>query len=324
MTQSQYQNQKIRKNSRSSLNLHMLKNKQLELTLFPGYGCYWNTLRIDLNGKWADLLEPLSGDRPPFRYGSYLMAPWSNRIAQGVFEFEGERFQLRKNFPDDTAIHGDVRTRPWTIDFASDVKFIGSLDSTQFSDFNYPFRLKFRHLLELDSNRLRMSLFVENRDARRAPVGFGFHPFFMRSLSPLDQDIMVVLPAAKVYPDRQCIPTAPPVCVTDGVDLRSERFLGNPKLDQCFTGLTGNTVRLIYVGSKVEVQYRMDSVFSHVVVYAPSRKDGGSEDFVAVEPVTHVNNGFNFYTQGWKGTGVQILEPGQTWGGACELSIHSH
>ena len=95
---------------------HKLRNKWWELVFFPEYGCCWSTLRISLKGKWVDLLKPLSDDRPPFRYGSYLMAPWSNRIVQGTFEFEGMRFHLRKNFPDDTAIHGDVRTRPWHID----------------------------------------------------------------------------------------------------------------------------------------------------------------------------------------------------------------
>ena len=65
----------------------------------------------------------------------------------------------------------------------------------------------------------------------------------------------------------------------------------------------------------------MDSVFSHVVVYAPSDESGRAEDFVAVEPVTHVTNGFNFLAQGWPQTGVNILEPGRKWGGACTLSV---
>ncbi|MBI4394616.1 MAG: hypothetical protein HY583_00315 [Candidatus Omnitrophica bacterium] len=321
MTQSQYQNQKIKTNLKSSLKPHTLKNGQLELTFFPDYGCYWNTLRINLRGKWVDFLKALHGDQPPFRYGSYLMAPWSNRIVQGVFEFEGKRYQLQKNFPDQTAIHGDVRNRPWKVQTATDEKFEAVLESRTFSDFNYPFKLQFHHSLRISENCLRMSLSIENVDRERAPVGFGFHPFFKRRLTDQDQDVILLLPAQKVYPDEKCIPTSSAVSVSGKTDLRSERLLGSPNLDHCFTDLTSNLICLIYPGSKVEVQYRLDPIFTHVVVYAPSEDSGEAKDFVAVEPVTHVNNGFNFYTRGWNGTGVQILEPGDRLEGGCELSV---
>ena len=305
----------------SSFQTHQLKNDQLELSFFPEYGCYWSALHIFFRERWVDLLEPIPDEAPPFRFGSYMMAPWSNRIVQGIFEFEGTRYQLRKNFPDETAIHGDVRNRPWNVELATKEKFVASLDSRKFSDFNFPFALKFKHSLELDRNRLFMGLFIENVDQKRAPVGMGFHPFFKRRLTQDDKDIMVVLPADKVYPDEKCIPTVPAESVSKETDLRHERFLENPNLDHCFTDLTGNLIRLIYSESQVEVHYRLDSIFDHVVIYAPRTRDGRATDFVAIEPVTHVNNGFNLYAKRWKQTGVKILEPGQTWGGTCELSI---
>ncbi len=304
-----------------SFNPFKLKNDKIELILFPDHGCYWSTLRVFLKGKWLDLLEPMFGDGPPFHYGSYMMAPWANRLVQGIFEFNGKHYQLRKNFPDDTAIHGDVRTRPWDIESACEQKFVATLDSRKFSNFNYPFKLKFKHTLELSDNRLRMTLFIENIDSEQVPVGMGFHPFFKRQLTDRDQDIVVVLPADKVYPDERCIPTGPAVSVSNGTDLRGERFLGNPNLDHCFTGLTGNLIRLIYKGSKVEVHYQIDPIFSHVVIYAPNDAYHQAKGFVAVEPVTHVNNGFNLYAKGWKDTGIKVLQPREVWGGTCELLI---
>lgn len=300
---------------------HQLKNKQMELMFLPEYGCYWSALRIFLRGKWVDLLKPVYGDTAPLHFGSYVMAPWSNRLVQGIFEFEGKRYQLHKNFPDETAIHGDVRSRSWNILRATSEKFEATLDSRQFSDFNFPFALQFRHGLELNANRLRMSLSIENVDSERTPVGFGFHPFFKRRLTNHDQDIIVVLPAQKVYPDEKCIPTGPAAAVSGATDLRQERFLGNPNLDHCFTDLADNLIRILYSGSNVGIHYRIDPIFSHVVIYAPNEEDGRARDFVAVEPVTHVNNGFNLYAEGWTKTGVKILEPGEKWGGSCEISI---
>lgn len=302
--------------------VHILKNDQIELTLLPEQGCYWRTLRVFLEGKWRDLLEPIPDQAPPFKFGSYMMAPWSNRIPKGHFEFEGKPYQVRVNFPDDTAIHGDVRYRPWTIQKASPEHFAATLDSGNFSDFNYPFKLAFKHSLELGKNSLSMSLHIENKDRSNAPVGMGFHPFFKRRLTQRDQDAVVLLPAEKVYPDVKCIPTGPPVPVSGNTDLRRKKFLGNPNLDHCYTELTENVIRLLYTGSKAEVHYEFDPIFTHTVIYAPQDEKGQSKDFVALEPVTHVNNGFNFLAQGWKGTGIKVLKPGETWGGTCKLTIH--
>ncbi|MBI4358461.1 MAG: hypothetical protein HY584_04105 [Candidatus Omnitrophica bacterium] len=321
MTQSQDQDQKIKERSILSFKKYELKNDQLELNFIPKYGCSWSTLRVCLEGKWVDLLKPLFGDRVPFHYGSFIMAPWSNRIGQGTFGFEGKRYALRKNFPDGTAIHGDVRTRPWEVKRAADKEFEATLDSREVPDFNYPFKLKFKHTLELTGNRLTMALFIENVDERRAPVGFGFHPFFRRRLTDRDQDVALVLPAEKVYPDEKYIPRGTAIQVAGKTDLRSERFLGDADLDHCFTDLRTHLIRLIYSGSKREVHVRVDPVLSHTVIYAPSGTDGRAADFVAVEPVTHVTNGFNFRELGWNHTGVKVLEPGEQWGGGCDISI---
>lgn len=300
---------------------HILKNDQMELTLLPEQGCYWRTLRVFFEGQWRNLLEPIPDEKPPFKFGSYTMAPWSNRVPKGIFEFEGKRHQLRINFPDDTTIHGDVRYRPWTIQTASSKKFVAVLDSSDFPDFNYPFKVKFKHTLELKQNMLTMALSIENKDSSNAPVGMGFHPFFKRRLTERDQDAVLLLPAEKVYPDVKCIPTGPAVPVSGETDLRREKFLGNPNLDHCYTELTDNMIRLIYKGSKVELRYEFDPIFSHTVIYAPRDEKGQPKDFVAIEPVTHVNNGFNLFTQGWKGTGIKVLKPGETWGGSCKLTI---
>lgn len=296
-----------------------LKNDFFELGFLPDFGCHWTKLRILVKGKWLDLLYPVSDLTDP-KLGSFMLAPWSNRIVDGSFQFEGKRHQLRINFPYHTAIHGDVRSRPWKVK-AAGRKFEATLDSRDFSDFNYPFALAFEHSVELLDRKLRVSLFVKNVDQNSAPAGFGFHPYFHRRLTEKDSDVMLILPAEKVSPDEKCIPTGPPVPVSIAVDLRRERFLGNPNLDHCYTNLTDDKIRLIYPGTKLEARFTLDPVFSHVVIYAPINDNGGPRDYFSVEPVTHVNDGFNLYAKGWKNTGVKVLAPGERWGGSWELSV---
>lgn len=214
-----------------------------------------------------------------------------------------------------------MRNRPWTIAQERDDFVEATLDSRDFDDFNFPFDVSFRHRLRLIGERLRVELEVENRDIRRAPVGLGFHPYFRRRLSPSDSDVLVHVPARKVYSLKRCLPVAPPVDAAGEFDLRGLAPLGDRQLDDCFTELEDSTVRLVYPGTRVEVRFDMDPVFSHVVVYGPRNRDGTASDFVVIEPVSNVNNGFNLMARGWQQTGTKVLEPGECWGGAWELSV---
>lgn len=312
-------------NSPVDFKVHQLKNASLELSLLPEFGCLWTRLRTAKNKEWLDLLFPEEDLRTlserPSCLGSYLMAPWGNRIPGGMFEFEGKRHKLRLNFPDGTAIHGDVRKRPWRVQSASSSKFIATLDAREFKDFNYPYPLRFTHTLELSAARLSVSLRIENMGSTNAPVGFGYHPFFKRRLTKLDRDVVLILPAGKIYPQEKCIPTAPAVSVDSKTDLRQEKFLGNPNLDHGYTTLASDKIRLMYPGSRVEIAFKLEKCFNHVVIYAPNDDNGIGKDFFAVEPMTHAVNALNFFSKDWKETGLKVLAPGESWGGRMDIEI---
>ncbi len=303
----------------------VLKNDRLELTLLPEFGCHWSRLRVSVKGHWLDLLVSAPDHdalvKRPTGYGSYLLAPWSNRIAGAAFEFEGQRHQLKENFPDHSAIHGDVRNRPWKIASSTPRRFEATFDSREFPDFNYPFALRFRHVLELSEETLQVALTIENVDKRKAPVGFGYHPFLRRRLTRADPDLILIVPADRYYPLEACIPTGPPEPVGGRTDLRHLKVLGKPGLDHCFTGLRHGEIRVIYPGTRLEVRFNLDPLFTHAVVYAPNDSTGRPREFVCVEPVTHANDGFNLVARGSKDTGVKVLEPGEVWGGAWALSV---
>lgn len=310
----------------ATLGVNRLKNDSLELTVVPDYGLHWTRLRISAKGKWLDLLAPVEEPESLLEggshLGSYFLAPWSNRVACAQFQFEGGTYRLRPNFKDGTAIHGDVRTRPWRILDAGDDCIEASLDSRDFADFNFPFPLRFHERIELSPAGLRTSTWIENAHDARVPVGFGFHPYFRRKLTDRDRDLVLILPASKVYPAVGCLPTGPAADVPAESRMTDPRLLGAPDLDHCFTGLEDpHKIRLFWPGTGVQVHLDLDPVFTHTVVYAPNGPDGRPRDFVAVEPVTQANDGFNCLARGWKGTGVKVLEPGERWGGSWELSV---
>jgi aldose 1-epimerase len=312
--------------SRAAVEEKVLRNDRFELTFVPGFGCHWTRLRIAAKGAWLDFLQPVEEpqllvSRPSGHYGSFVLAPWPNRIAGGVFSFDGKLYELRTNAKDGTAIHGDVRSRPWKVLALDERRFEAELDSRDFDDFNFPFDVLHRQRFELTRESLRVTLSLENVDSRRAPVGFGFHPYLRRRLTARDDDVILVVPAEKCYPAENCLPTGPAVPVSDSTDVRRLKPLGNPGLDHCYTALSEPQIRFLYRGSGCEVRFRFDRVFGHVVVFAPREADGAPRPFVAAEPVTAANNGFNLMAKGYEGTGVKVLEPGEWWGGTWEISV---
>lgn len=320
----------------------ILKNGQIELTLLPEAGCHWPRLRILHQGAWIDLLSPVSNYASilsaPSSLGSYIMAPWANRLPGGVLKFEGQKYPLRLNFPDNTTIHGDLRKRAWTVLEATPALFRAALDSADYPDFNYPFHLNFEYAVELQGGTLIQSFFITNKDSRPAPAGFGYHPFFKRQLYPGRKDPVLTLPAQKIFLAKDHIPTGPAVGVAGRTDLRSTKPLGTPSLDDCFTGLTDQHIRLFYPEDGVEVIFELDPIFKYVVLYVPNKaspegarhlekQEPGTRprlvgaEFFAIEPQTHVTGALPLAAQGWKDTGLKVLVPGERWGGPLKISV---
>ncbi len=91
------------------------RSDELEVVMLPKLGARIHRLRA----FGIDLLRtpPTRAvhKRDPFFWGAYVMAPWCNRVAAHPFEVAGRTVDLAPNFPDGTAIHGQVYARPWLI-----------------------------------------------------------------------------------------------------------------------------------------------------------------------------------------------------------------
>src|SRR3982751_4433089 len=101
----------------------------VELAVLPDVGARWHRLAAfghDLIRTPADLRQHIDDT---FFWGAYPMAPWCGRIDAGSVVFAGRRVSFEPNFPDGTAIHGQVFARPWEADGASGFRIRGGGDS---------------------------------------------------------------------------------------------------------------------------------------------------------------------------------------------------
>ncbi|WP_159500909.1 aldose 1-epimerase [Microbacterium sp. 18062] len=153
------------------------------------------SLRID----GAEVLGgtvPAPGAPPEIFSGSFVMAPFVGRTANGRFEFEGREWALPVNFGDH-AIHGFVFDRPWTrrgdgLEIAFDER--------------WPFGGSVRQEFDLGETSLTVRAIVSNGD-RRMPVIVGFHPWFAERLSDGRRARLDFRPGTHYVTDSSGIPT---------------------------------------------------------------------------------------------------------------------
>lgn len=245
---------------------------------------------------------------------SYVLAPWSNRIRQARFEFDGQVRQLRPNNKEGTAIHGDARNRAWQVTRLGDSALLAEFDARHVNDLNFPWTYTVRAEYRLDGPHFETRLTLTNVSEVAIPAGMGLHPYFTRFGSD-GTDPTLRFAAGGVYrvPDPAVpIPDAGAVPLGKELDFHAGRAIGGQFLDHVFSGWDGQ-VRLDWGRRALSVQ--AEPAYSHLVVFtAPDRS-------LAIEPVTHATDGFNLMAHGVPGTGVQILQPGQSLSGAVRLSL---
>lgn len=279
-----------------------LQTDALLLECVPAVGCTVTRFAGRRDDRWLDLMRaaPLPLERSSFG-SSFPLAPYSNRIRDGRFSFEGETHQLGR--AEKHAIHGDVRDRPWSIVERAPDTASFEIATDAFDDFDFPFPFRARQRFRLDGHTLEMRLEIENAGDRPMPAGGGFHPYFNRALGAADENTELEVSVSGVYPAGDPpLPTGPAVDVPAEWKLSPRRPL-DIALDHCFAGWTG-AARVFWPTSGLSLEMSGNEPLGHLVVYSPP-----GQPFFALEPVSHVNDGFNLLERGIEGTGVRRLAP---------------
>lgn len=261
-------------------------------------------------GGWSPVLRDMPSDsRDPANAGSFVMLPWTNRVKDASFRFNDQTHELTPNHSDATAIHGIGRDRAWSIVDRSPITCRLTLDTRDDPGSPYPFGAVARY--EIGPDCVEMDLSVTNLGDRPIPVGCGHHPYFHRHLHSDADQLRVRLGVAGRYLCDDCIPSGQIVHDDICAALASGGPIGNPGLDDVFAGFDGKAT-LEWPESNVRLQMVCSDELGHVVIYTPKADDGSPDEFVCIEPVSMVNDGFNLMDRGQRDTGVRVLQPGET------------
>ena len=305
----------------TEIQVHQLQNKHWQVGILPQTGASVAYGRVRYGGVWLDIMRPTAETdyHNASLSSSFLLIPWSNRIRAGKFHFGGTTYQLDDLKSDGTAMHGDVRGREWTVDYADDTKIRLTINSTEQEDVNFPFKFQAEVEYKLRDADFIATIKLKNIDHRDFPAGFGFHPYFVRGEGA--NDIQVKIPCDMHYVLKNALPTTGiPHSLPDELDFREFRSVGNQVIDDVLTARIGNqAAQIVYPEWKLQLDYHADKLFKHFVLFTPPNKP-----FFALEPVTNTNDGFNLYDKNIADTGVFLLRPNQEKQGTTFLRIKQH
>lgn len=296
----------------------ILENPGLRLSVDPAAGVSVLAFHAFHERQWLPLMPDVREPGCDLRHAGFIMAPYSNRIENGAFSFRERTVQLDRG--DEHSIHGDVRTRAWSVQERTCSMVRCRLDTATQDQLNWPWPFVVEAAYRLEEMALVSELQLTNTAAEPAPAGFGWHPFFSRSLTRDGEPVMLQLGVERVFPDanNNRIPSGPAAALHPDQDFSSERELSPDSfLDACFAGYDGDG-RIGWPETGIEVELACSDVCTHLVLYNPAGKP-----YFAVEPVTNANNGVNLLTAGEPDNGVVILDPGETLSARFDLRIKS-
>jgi aldose 1-epimerase len=251
-------------------------------------------------------LEELAGAR------CSIMAPFSNRIEDGFYEFNDEQHQLINPVNSaKAAMHGltrvadfEIKTEQISDSSASVVLFTPVLRKGKFP--GYPFDVDVEVSFSLKSGKLGIIITGKNIGSEPAPFCSGWHPYFKTSENGIDHLELSIPASTLIEIDEKYVPLKGNEAYTSvdefpECDFRPKKekginIIGEREVNVCYTNLsrdldgmirssiTDNNLKLtikIYQDSGVFYAFTGDGL-----KYRPRKS-------IALEPVEHITNSYN-------------------------------
>lgn len=264
-----------------------------------------------------DLVVPFDADEVRPSYRGATLAPWPNRIVDGLYTFGGTERQVALTEPArHHALHG---LAAW-LDYEAVDKGPShvTLEAAVEPQTGYPWRVVIRTTFSLDAEGLTQTVTATNESPDAAPWGTGPHPYLVAGAGHVD-DWTLELPADEVLavtPDRLSPIGLRPVDADDPerFDFRAARAIRAVEIDHAYTALQRDEAGLARVrvtgaaGSGVEMTW--DAACPWVQIHTSDKGVGkpGHRTGLAVEPMTCAPDAFNADRYDYD-AGLIVLEP---------------
>ena len=236
-----------------------------------------------------------------------ILAPFSNRVADARYVFEGSSYDLLPRQPPGGRLvyHGllrTVETRLVGARSAGDgVELVVGTRLRGGDHPGYPFDLDLAVTYALAENALDVQVAVRNAGARPAPYACGWHPYFRLSPAAVD-DLELTVPAETlIRTDDRLIPLAGasgtvPLDSLPAMDFRTGPRIGARVIDACYADLAASADGLLRTRLFDTATGRALTVWQEhglLHVFTGDTLARGRRRSIALEPVELPTNAFN-------------------------------
>jgi aldose 1-epimerase len=274
---------------------HVLIAGDLLVDLRPETG--GSIARFEFRGQ--PVFRAGTGDDPR-TLGCFPLVPFSNRIRDGRLPTPRGDLPLAP-LPGlgPHPIHGLGWQSPWAVDRADANALV--MRHVHAADPRWPFDYLSRQTVRVDAQALEIALELTNCALNPMPAGVGLHPYFPATpgatLTTAVAD-MWQADAALLPTHRDAVPAA--------LRFDQGQVLAGTRLDNCFGSWSGRAT-LAWPERALAVDIEASAALRTLVIYTPP-----GHDYFCVEPVSHLNNGFQLAAARVSDTGVRLLAPGET------------
>tara|TARA_B110000208_G_scaffold164547_1_gene202174 strand:- start:731 stop:1633 length:903 start_codon:yes stop_codon:yes gene_type:complete len=229
-------------------------------------------------------------------YASSILFPFSSRVENGVYHFNGNTYQLECNDDNRNALHGLIYNKIFKIEKISETPTFSSvtisyLENKKAKGFPFLYKIQLTYILYKDDIKLIVK--IENTDNSSFPYTIGWHPYFFCN-EDLHNSLLRFDSNQKIQFDKSLI-------TKKVIQYLSEKEfkIGKKKLDDCFI-LNSDTIA--FLTPKYHIEIATNQIENYLQIYTP--KD---LPLIAIEPMTGISNSFN------NKIGLQVLEPNQSY-----------
>lgn len=274
------------------------------------------TLEVD----GVQVVDPYPEEGTPPYASGIVLAPWPNRIRDGVWLLDGAPQQLDLTEPErGNAIHGLLRTRPYRVAERSEKAI--TLEAVIYPQHGYPFTVDTSVRYELEADGIVVTHELRNGSDAPAPVAVGAHPFLRVGDAPIGELTLTVAATTRFLTDGRLNPVGEEPVEGTGFDLRAGVVVGDLDLDVGFGGVRhgddGIARHRLTAPDGSFTQLWQGPDFGFVQAFTPhtyprptAADPHALGQAVAIEPMTAPPDAFN------SGIGVRWLAPGERWSGS--------
>lgn len=265
-----------------------------QIDLLPAIGGGISRCRFE----GLDVLRPARPDADDaLELACFALVPFSNRIAEGRFEFAGVQVALAPNMPGERhCLHGQGWRRPWHVERVEDHR-CALIYRHEADEWCWDYLA--RQVVVCEKQAMSIEIELTNTSPRPMPAGLGMHPYF-----PLTPDCIVQTDPQYVWLPQGQRPRGERVPVPSSIPLRTGARAATLDLDHCFAGWS-RTARITWPARGFAVHMEAGPLLRFLVIYAPPQRG-----FFCLEPVSHVIDAFN--APRCMDSGMCVLEPGAT------------